>query len=86
MQNVVIFSDSGISSNWWHACHRSSLEKNEAPLSSRETDSRVGMGCLVRLMAVLATRISTHSLMLLFRLGTIGTLRFTTRQLDDAAS
>ena len=43
------------------------------PLSSRETDSRVGMGCLVCLMAVLATCISTHCRMLLFRLGTITT-------------
>ena len=52
----------------------SSFEKNEAPLSSMETDSRVGIGCLLRLMTVFATRISTHREILLFcLLGTITT-------------
>ena len=73
MQKVVIFRDSGLSSCWWYAWHRSSFEKNEAPLSSMETDSRGGIGCLVRLMAVFATRISTHSRILLFCSGTITT-------------
>ena len=68
MQKVAIVRDSGLSSSWWYAWHmRSSFEKNEAPFSSMETDSRVGIGCLVRLMTVFASRI------LLFCLGTITT-------------
>ena len=44
-----------------------------APLSSRETASTVGIGCLVRLIAVFAARISPHNRMLLSCLGTITT-------------
>ncbi len=71
VQNVVIFRDAGLSSSWWYAWHKSSLEKIQAPLSSVETDSRVGTGCLVRLMVVFAARILTHIRILLSCLGAI---------------
>ena len=44
-----------------------------APLRSRETAPTVGIGCLVRLIAVFAARISPHNRMLLSCLGTITT-------------